>query len=191
LIIDDDSDVPGALGYHDIDGNGVPYIKIFVNDINKANNYISLVMSHEILELLSDPFITSVILDDTGDGTGTTGTIYSAEICDPVEADTYQVTTHEGIPVVVSNFILPYWFVSTPPAGVKYFDFLHKLPGPLTKTAGGYFGYRQITNQGLQPWQQDLGEKAHPWNGMHKDSRFPSLRTFKQSTPMATVNATP
>src|SRR5579871_817887 len=157
VYVIDNSDQPGALGYHDIDGSGRPYIKVFVNDTEQAGVPLSSVISHEVLELLGDTYIEDAVLVDNGGGKGA---LYAAEVCDPVEADLYKING-----VQVSNFVTPWWFTATPPTGAK-FDFLGNLKAPFTMTSGGYFSVALISPKtGLGPWEQRNGEKARPWNG--------------------------
>lgn len=157
LYVEQKSDVPGALGYHDINEKGIPYIKVFVDDSAAAGVPLSAVISHECLELPGDPYVESTVLVDNGDGSGA---LYAAEPCDPVEGDLYTIAG-----VSVSNFITPWWFTKNPPAGAK-FDFLRRLTAPLTMTSGGYFSVQQISaTAGLAGWSQQNGAKARHWNG--------------------------
>lgn len=57
LGIFDDSDVPGALGYHDVTNEGLPLGKVFAGtDIKYEANW-TVALSHELLEMLADPEI--------------------------------------------------------------------------------------------------------------------------------------
>lgn len=157
LYVEDNSDQPGALGYHDVDGAGKPYIKVFVRDTAAAGIPLSGVISHEVLELLGDTYIESTVVVDNGGGRGA---IYAAEVCDPVEGDLYKING-----VQVSNFVTPWWFTAQFPSGSK-FDILGKLKAPFTMTSGGYFSVALISPKtGLGAWEQRNGEKARPWNG--------------------------
>lgn len=153
LYIQDKSDQPGALGYHDIDQHGVPFIKVFVEDSASAGVDLSSVISHEVLEVLGDAYVDSVVLVDNGSGAWQ---LYAAEVCDPVEGDTYAIRS-----VQVSNFITPWWFNNNAPSNVK-FDFLGRLTKPLTLTPGGYFSVMPIS---IGQWQQQNGDRARHWNG--------------------------
>ena len=160
LSIEDVSDTPGALGYHDIDAKGVPFIKVFAKDTLNAGISVASVMSHEVLELLGDTYVEDTVLVDNGDGSGA---LYAAEVCDPVEGDLYKINGVE-----VSNFITPWWFMKSPPAGSS-FDLLKRLRAPLTMTTGGYFSLNLISRtRGLLGWQQRNGAKAIHWNGPGK-----------------------
>jgi len=150
LGIFDDSDQADALGYHDLTPQGKPVMKIFAKDSAAAGVSISSVASHELLETLADAFIESLNLQDNGDGTGV---LYAQEVCDPVEADAYDIYGAE-----MSNFVTPWWFGDPLPPGLSY-DFLKKLTAPFTMTPGGYFSTRDITGKGLQPWTQTFADK--------------------------------
>ena len=155
--IQDVSDQPGALGYHDVNANGTPFIRVFVKDTQDAGVPVSGVISHEVLEVMGDAYVDSVVLIDSGGGNGT---LYAAESADPVEGDLYTING-----VQVSNFIRPWWFVQNPPKGAS-FDFRKKLTAPLTVTPGGYFSFLQISPaKGLGAWQQLNGSRARHWNG--------------------------
>jgi hypothetical protein len=148
LSIEQTSDVPGALGYHDKDANGIPYAKIFVDDSATAGVALSSVLSHEILELMVDRFVDAVVLLDNGDGTGT---LYALEDCDPVEADFY--TDANG--VQLSNCVTPAWFDRKNTAGP--FDLAGNLTAPFTLTPSGYVITRPVTFDG--DWQQQFARK--------------------------------
>lgn len=148
----------GILGYHDVDSKGHPFIRVFVEDSQAAGVSVSSVISHEILEVLGDPFITSLALEYPGGALGL-GRIIDAELCDPVENDIYKINGVE-----VSNFVTPWWFTNQVMAGLK-FDYLGRLTIPFTLTPGGYYGYQDVTTSGLTPYQQKLGRLAKPWSG--------------------------
>jgi hypothetical protein len=146
-------DQPGALGYHDLTPGGQPVMKVFVSVSKSAGVSLSSVMSHELLETLVDPFLGSLAVNDHGNGTGTA---YSMEVCDAVEADSY---VFQGIEL--SNFVTPWWYGGGPNTSAKpaKYDFLGRLKAPFTMTPGGYFSFQQITKAGLQPWQQSFADE--------------------------------
>src|ERR1051326_6400732 len=102
LSILDDSDQAGALGYHDVTADNTPLMKVFAKTDRDNNLSWTVTASHEILETLADPWINSAWQ--------TSNTEFVAlEVGDPVEADELGYTI-DG--VLVSDFILPAWFVS-------------------------------------------------------------------------------
>lgn len=128
----DDPDVDGALGYHDEDAHGVPYIKVFTKPtlenggtVLTGPNAVSVTLSHEVLELTGDAPANKWV-------DGPKGKDYAFELCDAVEGDAYVI---DG--VSVSNFLLPAFFDPKSPKGTKL-DYLGKLKKPFSMTRGGY-----------------------------------------------------
>src|SRR5207237_7017002 len=117
----DTSDVPNALGYHDVDKNGVPYAKVFLQTAKAAGVPWQAVASHEVLEVLGDANANTTNL-------GFDGCQWYQETGDPVEDRSY---TRLSIPL--SDFITPGWFGGSAP-----YDFLHALTAPFTVTSRGY-----------------------------------------------------
>jgi len=130
VLIFDDADTAGALGYHDDGPDGLPYGKVFVKISQKYNIPVSSVLSHEVLEMMLDPQ-ANYWADNWNDNLS-----YALELADPVEGDLYTIDVN-GAPVSVSNFVLPAWFDPIPPKNSK-FDWLGKLTKPITMTKGGY-----------------------------------------------------
>lgn len=127
MAIVDDIDAPGALGYHDFD-LGVVYGRVLAQGIAGT----SVTLSHECLEELLDPTCDRWMpMPD--------GRSVALEVCDPVEADTYDVDVEilDSNPqkVTLSNYILPKWFE---PAERGAFDRLGLLARPFAMTEGGY-----------------------------------------------------
>lgn len=138
ITIRDSSDVPDALGDHDQDDVGRPrgevLVKVILDNggsILDTDLSVSSVLSHETLELVADPYIVDW-------SQGWDGVLFSREVCDPVEADSYFIeTTRRGEFVTVSNFVTPFWFTTDPPPH-SFFDKLGKLDRPFDLTSGGY-----------------------------------------------------
>src|SRR5262245_16316521 len=57
LVLLDDSDQAGALGYHDLTPDGLPIGKVFAGSDLKFGMSWSVTASHELLEMLADPNI--------------------------------------------------------------------------------------------------------------------------------------
>ena len=130
ILIFDDADVAGALGYHSDGPDGLPYGRVFVKITQEYHLFVSGVLSHEVLELMMDPQ-ANYWADNWQDGL-----TYALEVADPVESDHYIVDV-DGKQVEVSNFVLPAWFDPNPPAGSR-FDWMGNLNKPFAMNAGGY-----------------------------------------------------
>ncbi len=61
LVILDDSDQAGALGYHDLTDEAMPLGKVFVKTAQDAGVKWTITASHELLELLADPAINLTV----------------------------------------------------------------------------------------------------------------------------------
>lgn len=137
IVIIDDPDQAGALGYHTKSPCGKVWGRVFVRPIIDGKGLmlsgplsVSAVLSHEIIEAYCDPDVN--LWADRGDGL-----LIAYEACDPVENDVYEVETKSGTKVSVSNFVLPTWFDSLVPEGSKL-DFMAQLSKPFTMSKGGY-----------------------------------------------------
>lgn len=104
LIIFDDSDQPGALGYHDLNPSGLPIGKVFAKTDIQDGLQWTVTTSHELLEMLADPDINLAVLIQPDQQTAT---LYAYEVCDAVEADQFGYDI-DGI--LVSDFVYPSYF---------------------------------------------------------------------------------
>lgn len=132
-----------ASGYH-LDERGQPLAKIAWSPT------WSLTASHEILEMLVDPFGSQTISGPSVKDKGQRVT-YLVEVCDPCEsADcAYQINTGlAGQEIPVSDFYTPNYFDPVAIAGKRY-SFSGKITGP-----------RQVLNGGYLSWQSADG---HIW----------------------------
>jgi hypothetical protein len=151
LVILDDSDQAGALGYHDLTQDGLPLGKIFAASDLKAGTSWSVTASHELLEMLADPNINLTAFVQNAN---TAGTLYAYEVCDACEDDSfgYQINN-----ILVSDFVYPAWFESFRAQGSTPFDRMNKIQSPLQLLPGGYIGVFSVTDG--SGWQQQTAEK--------------------------------
>jgi len=143
IVLTDNPDQAGALGYHELTSQGTPLGKIFAGLDMQSGSSWTLTLSHELLEMLGDPWINWC-------AQGSDGKVYALEVCDAVEADQlgYEI---DG--VLVSDFITPSWFEPTEADRV---DFKRRISKPLELARGGYIsvldpsrGWTQITARGV------------------------------------------
>jgi hypothetical protein len=127
LYIRDNSDQPGALGYHQ-DAHGRVDGFVFAADDMKYNVSWTVDLTHELLEMLGDPTTkTFISLPD--------GRKCIREVCDAVEDDNVAYMKNG---ILVSNFVTPAYFFE---GNGGAFDFRNKLTGPAPAlTPGGYLG---------------------------------------------------
>lgn len=159
LVLLDDSDQAGALGYHDLTTEALPMGKVFVASDLKAGTSWTVTASHELLEMLGDPDINLTVFVQNSN---TAGILYAYEVCDACEDDSlgYQVDN-----VLLSDFVYPAWFESFRSQGSTQFDRMNKIQTPFQLLPNGYIGvFNVATGSG---WQQQTAEK-HPTNLMHR-----------------------
>ncbi len=159
LVVLDDSDQAGALGYHDLTPDGLPLGKVFAASDLKAGTSWSVTASHELLEMLADPTInlTAFVQNEN-----TTGTLYAYEVCDACEDDRFGYQIND---VLVSDFVYPAWFESFRAQGSTQFDRMNQIQNPLQLLAGGYIGVFSVSDG--SGWQQQTAEKT-PLNLRHR-----------------------
>jgi hypothetical protein len=139
LVILDDSDQAGALGYHDITPEGMPLGKVFAKTDMDFHQQWTATASHELLEMLGDPDInlTAFVQADA-----TSGVLYAYEVCDACEADDYGYQING---VLVSDFVYPAWFESFRQPNSTQFDFQNRIHKPFELLPGGYIGTFDVT----------------------------------------------
>lgn len=175
------ADVAGALGYHDVDPNGNPYIRVFVETVLRNGGTsltgsvsVSVCAGHEADEQDVDPSCKA-------SATAPDGSVWALEVSDPVESSSYNVTVADGSQVAVSDFVYPSFF---DPAGQAPFDHLGVLSGPFTIAQGGY---AIINNQAVFGNTAGTGKSADL-----KTSGYPEWRwQMKRSSQSRTVRRLP
>lgn len=157
----DDSDQPGALGYHDLTPQLHPVGKVFAATDKKYGAHVSVTCSHELLEMLGDPYINTSALDPQ------TGRLYAYESSDAVEADElgYEI---DG--VLVSDFVLPQFFDPQHAGKGQPLSFKENVHEPFSLAKGGYLqyldlgdlekGWQQVTAQGDPDSGREPGQRA-------------------------------
>jgi len=80
MVVMDDPDQAGALGYHEMSSRGTPLGKVFAGLDLRLGASWTVTLSHELLEMLADPWINWCAQSPEGK-------IYALEVCDAVEAD--------------------------------------------------------------------------------------------------------
>jgi hypothetical protein len=145
LVVLDDSDQAGALGYHDLTNAGKPQGLVFAKTDHDAGLSASVTVSHELLEMLADPWINLTAIDPQSQRA------YAYETCDAVEADAlgYEI---DGI--LVSNFVLPAYFQRD---GAGPYDYKGVITAPFSLAQGGYMSYLTSLSGG---WHQVFAAEA-------------------------------
>lgn len=170
-MIDDQVSVPNALGYHTLSDTGKiqgfimakPILDaggVILFDPKNASNYsVSGCLSHEALETLIDRFCATW-------AAASDGTLWSVEICDPVENNNIVVVVN-GQSVFVSDFVYPSWFCSEATDANKPFNHCNTLTAPFTLATNGYVvkgtnmsNVSQVFGEEYPHWKKALKRKA-------------------------------
>jgi hypothetical protein len=149
LVFLDNADIAGALGYHDLTASGLPLGKVFIRTTELDNSAWSVTASHELMEMLVDPWVETAAVLLNNDGTGTA---YAYEVCDACELDSFGYVIND---FKMSDFVTPEWF-NPPTLTGGPFDFRGHITAPLQLLTGGYIGAIDITSS--SGWQQILGD---------------------------------
>jgi hypothetical protein len=154
VIIRDDIGFAGAAGIH-LDEDGQPFALV------QASNDWSLTASHEVLEMLADPFGNRLIAGNSIKPDQ--GRVeYLVEVCDPSEAAPFGYTANG---VLVSDFYAPRFFDPVLASGVQY-SFTGAITQPRQVLSGGYLSWHDPVDDhwwqstwfgGDEPTFRDLG----------------------------------
>ena len=140
LYLVDESTLPGALGYHFINGAEVPFGFVFVLD--PGGNEWTITLSHEALEMIIDPTANVLVPGpDPRNPAGGNIVLHAYEVCDAVERTSYDI---DGI--AVSNFITPNWFFEGDAPATRN-DFLGVGVQSFLATPGSHLAFFDL-NQG-------------------------------------------
>jgi len=147
-------DVQGAAGFHQ-DKNGQPFAVV------EAGDSWSLTASHEVLEMLADPFGSRVVAGPSPKPDQ--GRVeFLVEVCDPSEDQEFAYTVND---VLVSDFYTPHYFDPVSQDGVRY-SFNGKVTKPREVPRGGYLSWHELESDhwwqetfftGTKPKFNDLG----------------------------------
>jgi hypothetical protein len=148
MVVRTDIPFAGAAGIH-LDDNGQPFALIEMSDS------WSLTASHELLEMLADPFGNRLVpgkspKPDQG------RVEFLVEVCDPSEAAQFGYTVND---ILMSDFYTPRFFDPVRSSAVRY-SFTGAITQPRTILRGGYISWHEpISNHW---WQQTWfsGNKA-------------------------------
>lgn len=166
-IIDNDAQIAGALGFHELTNDKVDgYIMcepilsnggavMLFNPANPGQYTVSGTLSHEVLETIGDRYTNSFYDDGNG-------TLWCGELCDPVEQVGYGIIVN-GVSIAVSDFIFPSFFNYSATLKTNApFNYLNTLTMPFSMLAGGYSIQRsgstpqQVFARGMPDWRKEM-----------------------------------
>ncbi len=135
VIIRDDIKEPGAAGYH-TDDHGQPYSLV------QADQGWELTASHEVLEMLADPFGNRTVAGSPPPKSPAPVSkmprvTYLVEVCDPCEADQFAYDVNG---ITLSDFITPHYYDPDGSTGAQY-SFRGSIKQPHAVLEGGYVSF--------------------------------------------------
>lgn len=139
VTIKDDIDDPGVVGFH-TDKNGNPLALV------QFGPGWSLSASHEVLEILADPFGNRVVASSSPNGDNARVEIL-VEVCDPSQDATFSYTING---VTVSDFYTPQYLDPVTTPGVRY-GYTKALTQARQVLEGGYISYHDLQDD---QWKQ-------------------------------------
>jgi hypothetical protein len=135
----------------------------------------SLTASHEMLEMLADPFGKRFVpgkspKPDQG------RVEFLVEVCDPSEAAEFGYTVND---ILVSDFYTLHYFDPTPAECVQY-SFTHSIKEPRQVLPGGYLSWHDPVSG--QWWQETYFDEAPKFRSLGRfDVKGMSVRTWIDS----------
>jgi hypothetical protein len=146
MIVETDINTPGAAGVHE-DKDGQPFALIAMSDS------WSLTASHEMLEMLADPFGKRVI-PGRSPKRGQGRVEFLVEVCDPCEAAEFAYTVND---ILVSDFLTPHFYDPHQAGGVRY-SYTGAIDKPREILKDGYISWHDPPTDHW--WQQTwFGER--------------------------------
>lgn len=178
IVIFDNADQAGVLGWHSEGPDGKPFGRVFVGPVLDNGGSalhgpltVASVLSHEVLEAYVDPTVNLSAQAPNGD-------TWALEVGDPVESNSYDVTVHDANGVAhivsVSDFVTPAFFDDSPAKGSK-FSHTGAATAPFKVAPGGY---AVVNNQAV------FGEKYPEWRRELKQAEFDAAGPMHADVPI-------
>jgi hypothetical protein len=143
---------------------GRPFALVKYEDLKHPGNW-SVTASHELLEMLCDPWGNRVVSGRAiaAEGESKLQQVeYLLEVCDPCQASTYLI---DG--VLVSDFVTPDYYSPSATVGLRY-SFTGNVEEPRTVLKGGYITWRV-------PATEEIWQQHGPLDDPHKPERLRGL----------------
>lgn len=171
IIVEDDIQTPGAAGIH-LDRDGQPFALV------QYSNSWPLTASHEMLEMLADPFGNRLVAGNSPKKKQ--GRVeFLVEVADPSEDAAFGYTVNG---ILVSDFYTPNFFDPVKAAGVRY-SFTGAITAPRQVLKGGYLSWHDPVSNHW--WQLTyFGKKAYRDLGVLGQLKGNLRATIDSMTPL-------
>jgi hypothetical protein len=187
LVILDNTDQQNWLGYH-LTEDGLPLAKVFAETVHSAGNNWTVSVSHELLEMLADPYCNRMVSDPPFDPANLpeegqrNACFYALEVCDPCSADADGYRKGRGSHTV-SDFVLPNWFESDTKQH-QIADYNRKIRGPFNLANGGYVGvYSMQRKEHADGWHLEAASGQAPADYRNQLFQKKTGRTWQRRIP--------
>ena len=183
LVLLDDTDQAGVLGYQDLTDKGLPLGKVFVRTSENAGRPWTVTASHELLEMLADPSLS--LMSAFKEAGKDTWMFYAYDICDPCQEDTGKYKINNK---AVSNFVYPTWFQSITHPKDTQFDYNKEITKPFQLLPGGFINVFDLAAKD-RGWRQiaepltDSQPFLHPLPGSRRARRGQALGVVSPVQP--------
>ena len=179
----DQTDMEGALGYHESNSYGIPCGFVFTELAERLKENWSVTLSHEALELLGDPQ-GNLLVQGSHPNKPNMEVFHWFEMCDAVQTQTYKI---DGIEV--ANFVLPLYFTKEEQEGGRN-DFLGlvingKGLDSFGVSPGGYVGFFNPKERINDTWASPKDTDANKRRDIKRAATFG--RGYKRSHPDAYI----
>jgi hypothetical protein len=156
VVRDDVMSKQQAAGIH-LDKNGQPFALV------QAQEGWPMTASHEVLEMLADPFGERMIAGQAPKEAKGQGRVeYLVEVCDPSEDEKFGYTVND---ILLADFYTPNYFDPITAPGVRY-SFTGAINKPRQVLRGGYISWHNLVDDhwyqltwfsGAKPTVRDIG----------------------------------
>jgi hypothetical protein len=154
MIVRDETDSLGALGYRDLTPDGLPRAKVFVKSARDSGCSWTVSLSHVMLEMLVNPTGNLLVYRKLTHGRARS---YAREVCNACTADEYG---YEINGVLVSDFVYPAWFESFRGPSTTKFDHAGRISAPFQVLEHGYTMF--IDADASAGWRTIFGATEEP-----------------------------
>jgi hypothetical protein len=152
-------------GYHDLTPEGLPFARVYLENIRRNDDTLGEMISHELVEMLVDPLANLA-------AECSPRVFYDLEVADPVQEHAFEIN---GIPM--TDFVYPAWFVPSPGAPRTRYDHLGLLRRPFQILRAGYARkfrggkWRDVWGSAKAARRFEDDERASHRRGMRSGSR--------------------
>lgn len=150
IYLVDEGSLPGALGFHSLNGSEIPFGFVFTDSLADW----TVTLSHEVLELIIDPTANVFVPgpDPRDPNNDQKVVLHTYEVCDAVERTSYEIDHTR-----VSNFLTPTYFAVGDAPGTRN-DFLGVGVTSFGATQGSHLAFFDLSANEFIP--DFIGERA-------------------------------